>query len=115
MDAETRTLLTELEVDNSKGELLAGSYAQAGFPDTKGAAQLTLPANCLLIRPEGSMAAVVGSDNKVQLRKLILGRDFGSSVEVISGVKAEDKVVINPFDAITDGAEVRVMEPKTKA
>jgi len=61
------------------------------------------------------MAAVVGSDNKVQLRKLILGRDFGSSVEVISGVKAEDKVVINPFDAITDGAEVRVMEPKTKA
>ena len=115
MDAETRTLLTELEVDNSKGELLAGSYAQAGFPDTKGAAQLTLPANCLLIRPEGSMAAVVGSDNKVQLRKLILGRDFGSSVEVISGVKTEDKVVINPFDAITDGAEVRVMEPKTKA
>ncbi len=112
MDSETRTLLTELEVDNSKGELLAGSFAQAGFPDTTGNALLTLPANCLLIRPEGSMVAVVGADSKVQLCKLTLGRDFGSTVEVISGVKAEDKVVINPFDAITDGAEVRVMETK---
>jgi hypothetical protein len=80
------------------------------FPDLKPEAQLTLPANCLLIRPEGTQTAVVGADNRVQLRVLKIGRDFGNSVEVIDGVKAEDQVILNPPDAITDGAEVRVAE-----
>ncbi|HEY2574190.1 MAG TPA: efflux RND transporter periplasmic adaptor subunit [Verrucomicrobiaceae bacterium] len=110
LDAGSRTLLTELHVDNNQDELLAGSFSQVRFPDLKPEAQLTLPANCLLIRPEGTQTAVVGADNRVQLRVLKIGRDFGNSVEVIDGVKAEDQVILNPPDAITDGAEVRVAE-----
>jgi hypothetical protein len=75
---------------------------------------LTLPANTLLIRPEGPLAAIVGADSKVHLSPLTLGRDFGSTVEVISGVTAQDRVILNPPDAITEGALVRVAERKAK-
>jgi membrane fusion protein, multidrug efflux system len=110
LDAGSRTLLTELHVDNSKDELLAGSFSQVRFPDLMPEALLTLPANCLLIRPEGTQTAVVGADHRVQLRALKIGRDFGSTVEVIDGVKAEDRVILNPPDAITDNAEVRIAD-----
>lgn len=110
LDAGSRTLLTELHVDNAKNELLAGSFSQVRFKDLNPEALLTLPANCLLIRAEGPQAAVVRTDNRVELRALKLGRDFGSSVEIIEGVKAGDRVILNPPDAITDGAEVRITE-----
>lgn len=110
LDAGSRTLLTELRVDNEKDELLAGSYSQIRFTDLRPEAALTLPANCLLIRAEGAQAAVVGADNKVKIHPLTLGRDFGSTVEIISGVTAEDLVILNPPDAIADGADVRVSD-----
>jgi len=110
LDAGSRTLLTELHVDNAKDELLAGSFSQVRFTDLKPGALLTLPANCLLIRAEGPEAAVVRADGRVQLRALKLGRDFGNSVEVVDGVNAGDRVILNPPDAITDGAEVRIAE-----
>ena len=110
LDAGSRTLLTELHVDNAKDELLAGSFSQVRFPELKPEAALTLPANTLLIRAEGPQAAVVGADNKVKLHTLTLGRDFGSTVEVIAGVIAEDRVILNPPDAITEDAEVRVTD-----
>ena len=112
LDAGSRTLLTELHVDNVKNELLAGSFSQVRFPDLKPEAAITLPANCLLIRAEGPQAAVVGDDNRVKLHALTLGRDFGNIVEVIVGVTVQDRVIINPPDAITDGAEVRPAEIK---
>jgi len=110
LDAGSRTLLTELRVDNEKDELLAGSYSQIRFPDLKPEAALTLPANCLLIRAEGAQAAVVGADNKVKLQALTLGRDFGSTVEIIAGVTEQDRVILNPPDAIADGADVRISD-----
>ena len=108
LDAGSRTLLTELRVENEKDELLAGSYSQIRFPDLKPEAALTLPANCLLIRAEGPQAAVVTADNKVKIQPLTLGRDFGSTVEVIAGVTEQDRVILNPPDAIADGADVRI-------
>lgn len=110
MDSATRTLLTELAVDNAKGELLAGSYAQARFPDTIPLAQLTLPANALLIRPEGVMVAVLSADGKVIVQPITIGRDFGAFVEVAAGLKKEDRVVLNPPDSIQSGALVRVAD-----
>ena len=107
LDAASRTLLTELEVDNAKGELLAGSYAQVRFKDAKPDAVLTIPANALLFRIEGTMVGVVGADNHVALRTVVMGRDFGSTVEVLSGVTAADRVVVNPPDSLVDGSEVR--------
>jgi len=111
MDAGTRTLLTELAVDNAKGELLAGSYAQARFPDTIPEAKLTLPANALLIRPEGTMVAKIGADGKVTVMTVTMGRDFGTIVEISAGVAAGDRVILNPPDSIQSGAVVRVAEP----
>jgi len=110
LDAASRTLLTELEVDNAKGGMLAGSYVQVRFKDAKPDAVLTIPANALLFRVEGTMVGIVGADNRVRLRKVGLGRDFGSSVEVIEGVTAADRVIVNPPDSLVEGAEVRAVQ-----
>lgn len=108
MDAASRTLMTELEVDNSKGELLAGSYLQVRFNDLKQDAALTLPSNTLLFRSEGPQVGVVGSDGVVKLHNVALGRDFGRTLEILDGVKPGDHVILNPFDSLTSGATVRV-------
>ncbi|HEV2116566.1 MAG TPA: efflux transporter periplasmic adaptor subunit, partial [Terriglobales bacterium] len=70
--------------------------------------RLNLPINALLFRPEGTMAAVVGPDNRIRLQKLTIGRDFGSSVEVLEGLAPEDAVVVNPPDALEQGENVVV-------
>jgi RND family efflux transporter MFP subunit len=110
MDAQSRTLLVELELDNSKGEILAGSYAQVRFPEAKLDAALTLPSNTLLFRAEGTQVGVVLADGKVELRSVKLGRDFGATLEVLDGVQATDRVVLNPSDSLVSGTIVRVAE-----
>ena len=112
MSADSRTLLTELEVDNSGGEILSGSFAQVRFTETKLAPPLTLPANTLLFRSEGPQVGLVGADGKVELRGVTLGRDFGPTVEVLDGVGPKDRVILNPADSLVNGAVVRVVEGK---
>lgn len=107
LDAATRTLLTELEVDNSKNEILAGSYAQVRLADAKPIASTTLPSNTLLFRGEGPSVVIV-ENGRLALRQIKIGRDFGSSVEVESGVTHADQVVVNPSDSLVEGMEVRV-------
>lgn len=115
LDAASRTLLTELEVDNAKGELFAGSYAQVRFKDAQPDAVLTIPANALLFRIEGTMVGVVGEGNRVTLKKVSLGRDFGSYVEVHGGITAADRVIVNPPDSLVEGTEVRPVRAITDA
>jgi RND family efflux transporter MFP subunit len=110
MSADSRTLLTELAVDNSRGEILAGSFAQVRFPETTLAAALTLPANSLLFRSEGTQVGVVGADGKAVLRNVTLGRDFGPTIEILEGVSAKDRVILNPADSLVSGTVVRVAE-----
>jgi len=88
-------MLIELEVDNSKDEIIAGSYAQVRFTEAKRGV-LTLPANTVLFRAEGPQIGVVQEDGKVELRAVKLGRDFGQSIEVLTGVSPNDRVIINP-------------------
>jgi RND family efflux transporter MFP subunit len=107
LDAATRTLLTELEVDNAKGDILAGSYAQVRLSEAKPEALLTVPANTILFRAEGPQVALV-QDGKIVLRNIVLGRDLGSAVEITEGVTAADQMVVNPSDALTDGVAVSV-------
>jgi membrane fusion protein (multidrug efflux system) len=114
MDANSRTLLVELELDNSRGEILSGSYAQASFVDAGVEPPLTLPANTLLFRSDGMQVGVVGSDGTVSLHPIKIGRDFGQSVEVLSGISATDRVIMNPSDALSAGMKVRVAEPEKK-
>jgi membrane fusion protein (multidrug efflux system) len=110
IDASSRTLLVELEVDNSKNELYAGTYAQVQFLDLKAEATIALPANTLLFRGQGLQVGVVGSDNHVLLHDITIGRDFGKTVEVLSGITTNDNVIVNPSDSLVSGTVVRVME-----
>ncbi len=111
MDAQSRTLLVELQVDNASGVILAGSYAQVQFPEVKLEASLTLPSNALLFRAEGAQVGVVLADGKVDLRNVALGRDFGTTVEVLGGVKPTDRVILNPGDSLVSGLTVRIAAP----
>ena len=72
------------------------------------AERLTVPNNALLFRPGGTMVAVVGSNNHVELRKLNIGRDLGTSVEVLGGLSPKEAFVINPADSLEPGDEVRI-------
>ncbi len=108
MSADSRTLLTELDVDNPNNEILAGSFAQVRFPDANLDAPLSLPSNTLLFRSEGPQVGVVRSDGTVELRNIKLGRDYGATMEVLEGVKASDRVILNPADSLVDGTVVRV-------
>lgn len=115
ISADSRTLLVELELENPQGAVLAGSYAEARLVGSKPAA-LTLPANTLLFREEGPRVGVVRPDGRVELRAVRLGRDFGRTVEISSGVSQEEKVILNPSDSLADGAVVRVVaEAKREA
>lgn len=112
---ESRTLPVELEVDNAKGEILAGSYAQVRFTDAKMKAALTLPANTVLFRPDGPQVGVVATDGKVTLQPVVIGRDFGQTIEIISGITVQDRVIVNPTDSLATGMRVAASEaPSTE-
>ena len=107
MSADSRTLLVELEVDNSRGEILAGTYVQVRLTEAKLDPTLTLPSNTLLFRSEGPQVGVVSADSKVTLRPVKLGRDFGPTIEVLEGVGPTDRVILNPADSLVSGTTVR--------
>jgi RND family efflux transporter MFP subunit len=108
LDPASRTLQVELQVENSKGELFPGSYAEVHFKLAGNVDSLRLPINALLFRSAGLQVAVVGADHAVHLKNITSGRDFGKSIEVLGGLEANDKVVVNPPDSIEEGASVRL-------
>ncbi len=113
IDPASRTLLTEIEVDNPKGELFAGSYAQVTLTAANDEASLTVPSNTVLFRAEGSQLAVLdGTGSHVSLRSVKLGRDFGTHIEVLGGVSLNERVVLNPADSLVDGQEVHAVDIK---
>jgi RND family efflux transporter MFP subunit len=110
IDPATRTLNTEIDVPNPKGRLLPGSYAQVHLALNQQVQRLTVPANSLLFRAEGPRAAVVVAGSKVQLRSVAIGRDFGNTVEILSGLEQSDAVVVSPSDSLENGEAVRVVQ-----
>jgi RND family efflux transporter MFP subunit len=111
LDPNVRTLRVELQVDNSKGELFPGAYAEAHFKIPGSATSYRVPSTALIFRSKGLQIATVGSDNKAHLHSVVQGRDFGTSIEVLSGVGKDDQVVINPPDSLADGGTVKVAPP----
>lgn len=111
IDPATRTLLTEVDVPNSDGKLLPGSYGQVHFAEKNSVARVTVPVNAMLFRSEGPRVAVVGQDGKVQLRPISIGRDYGATLEILDGVTKDDTVIINPADSIENGQKVNVAQP----
>jgi len=110
IDVTSRTLLTEVDVDNPKGELLPGAYTEVRVQLPPGASSFRLPVNTLIFRAEGMQVATVQGGHVV-LQTITLGRDFGTSVEVLSGLTGSEQVVINPPDALIAGQAVRVAAP----
>jgi RND family efflux transporter MFP subunit len=114
IDRDMRTMTAEVEVDNRSGELLPGAYAQVHLKLKQDKPALILPANTLLFRPEGVQVGVVGADQRVVLKTVAVGRDFGTEVEVVSGLEPSDQVIVNPADSLSAGAQVRVVKAPEK-
>jgi multidrug efflux system membrane fusion protein len=108
IDLATRTLRTEIDVPNPKSALLPGSYAQVHFNVNVQAVRLSIPVNALLFRAEGTRAAVVGSDGKVHLKAIVIGRDYGTTVEVLGGLDQNDSLILNPSDSLEENQQVQV-------
>ena len=104
----SRTLLTEVDVPNPKGELFPGAYAQVHFHLSLKAVPLVVPGNTILFQDQGPQVGAVNSQNRVELRKVTLGRDFGNRVEILSGISQTDAVIANPPDYLVDGMSVSV-------
>src|SRR6266481_3384237 len=109
INATTRTLLIEIEVDNPSGTLLTGSYAEVHLKVATHASTLLVPVNTLLFRSEGLRAGVV-KDGKVVLAAVTPGRDFGNQIEIVSGLKPDDQVIINPPDSLVSGQRVQIVQ-----
>jgi len=109
IDAQTRTMQVEVMLANKDGNLLPGAYVQVALP-LAGTGALTVPTNVLLFRAEGPRVAVVGADDKVQLRPVKIGRNFGEVLELLEGVGPQDRLVLNPPDSLNDGDPVVISQ-----
>jgi RND family efflux transporter MFP subunit len=109
INVTTRTLLIEIDVDNPAGTLLTGSYAEVHLAVPTQASTFLIPVNTLLFRTEGLRVGIV-KDGKVVLTAVTPGHDFGDQIEIVSGVKSDDQVIINPPDSIVSGQEVQIVQ-----
>ena len=107
IDLASRTLLIEVDVDNPRGELLPGAYAFVHLKLPAQVASVSIPASTLLFRAEGLQVAVV-RDGQAQLVPITIGRDYGATVEILTGLRPTDQVVVSPPDSLTSGTRVRI-------
>jgi RND family efflux transporter MFP subunit len=115
IDPTARTLNVEVDVDNSKGELLPGAYTEVHLKLKDGAPTLTVPVSALLFRREGLRVAVVESDHTAKLIPVTLGRDFGDFAEVTTGLTGQEQIIRNPPDSVIDGERLNVQAEKLQA
>jgi RND family efflux transporter MFP subunit len=108
IDPTSRTLLTEVDVPNEDGQLLPGAFMQVHLSTGGNRKSLLIPANTLLFKPNGTTVGVVGPDNKVELKKIKIGKDLGTHLEVTQGLSPSDRVIVNPSDSLASGQVVRV-------
>ena len=105
----TRTLLIEIDVANPTGTLLTGSYAEVHLAIPTQASTFVIPVNTLIFRTEGLRVGIV-RDGKVVLATVTPGHDFGNTIEIVAGLKADDQVIVNPPDSIVSGQEVQIVQ-----
>jgi RND family efflux transporter MFP subunit len=109
INVTTRTLLIEIDVDNPTGTLLTGSYAEVHLAVPTQASTFLIPVNTLLFRTEGLRVGIV-KDGKVVLTAVTPGHDFGNQIEIVSGLKSDDQVIVNPPDSIVSGQQVQIVQ-----
>jgi membrane fusion protein, multidrug efflux system len=108
LDSSTRTLRTEIDVDNAGQTLVPGVYANVKLALATAAHNFIVPANTLLFRSEGLRIALVDAQQRVHLQTVTLGRDFGNTVEVTEGLEANAHIIINPADSLYEGEQVNI-------
>lgn len=115
IDSSTRTLLTEVDVENPNHLLKPGGYVEVHLKLPSPVSTFTLPVNTEIFKSAGLQVAVVKNGNKIALIPITPGRDFGTDIEVVAGLKGDELVVLNPSDSLTEGATVRVAEAPAPA
>jgi hypothetical protein len=108
-------LQTEIQVPNQDGRLFPGAYATVHLLLKLTNAPKVIPINTLIFRAQGTQVGVVDSSNIVHLKKVTVGRDFGTSLEITSGVESTDRLILNPSDSLADGARVDVQNAPAAA
>jgi len=111
INAASRTLLTEVDLDNPGGQLLPGAFAEVHLKLPSATAAVVIPVTSLIFRSQGLQVAVVRDGNRAEFVSVTEGRDFGSSLEITSGIGLDDWVIVNTPDSLTSGAPVRVERP----
>jgi RND family efflux transporter MFP subunit len=106
--AQSGAELVELQLDNPDSRIKSGDYAQVSFRLTSPASTTRIPVTAIQYRHGGPVVAVVGADNHVKIRSVVINRDLGSSVEIGAGISASDRVVDNPPESLIDGDLVRI-------
>ena len=112
IDPTSRTLLTELQVPNKRGELFPGAYALTTLQVADQSGILTIPSNALLFRSEGPAVGVVGPDRKVEIREITIDRNLGDALEISEGLSETDQVIVNPSDSLANGMTVKILQQK---
>jgi len=109
LDPASRTLLVEIQVPNPGGKLMPGMYAQVDLNLPRKDPPLMTPSDTLVVRPEGTLAAVVNPNNVVHFQRITVGRDFGDRIEVLSGLTEGQRVIVNPNDSVQEGVRVHAI------
>ncbi|MEJ8821140.1 efflux RND transporter periplasmic adaptor subunit [Variovorax humicola] len=112
IDTATRMMQVEVALPNRDGTLLPGAYVQVSLP-LAASQSLTVPSNALLFRAEGTRVALVDANNKIRLRPVTVGRNYGETVELLDGIAATDRLVLNPADSLADGDVVALAKEST--
>ena len=108
VDSANRTMLAEIELENSKNHFQPGSYAQVALTTSQASSTWTIPANALAMRVGGPHVAVVNERDEIEIKPVTLGRDFGARVVVVDGIQGDERLVLNPGDDLSAGIRVKV-------
>ena len=114
LDPASRTLLVEVQLSNGGGQLVPGMYAQVDLSVPRKNPPIVIPGDTLVIRADGPQVAVVAADGAVHFTKVQLGRDFGATLEVLSGLDEGQELAVNPGDAIREGVKVKPVRSSEK-
>jgi len=112
LDPASRTLLVEIQVPNPDGKLMPGTYSQVDLNLPRKEPPLLIPSDTLVVRPAGTLVALVNADSKVHFQPITVGRDLGDRIEVLSGLKAGQRVIVNPNDSVQEGVKVHPVAGK---
>jgi hypothetical protein len=97
-----------VDVPNKGSKLLPGSFGEVHFATGTSVPRITIPVNAMLFRAQGAQVAIVDKDSVVHLRAIGIGRDFGATLEILSGIDVSDRIVVNPSDSLEEGQKVNV-------